>query len=198
MSSTIILTGTIASNPTFSHKCRNESFWKFNIKILRLSGVSDVLPIVAPELICRSFFVGDKVDIFGDVRTRTIIDLENNAHNELTVFCKRICYSFEPSDRNYISITGHIKTNRGVRETPKKREIADFILASDRRYKKTDHIPCVAWGRNAHALDYIDKAETIELFGRLQSRKYYKVYPNDVIEEKTTYEISTECIEVQE
>ena len=41
----VYITGEIVSDATFSHEVYGEGFYEFYVKVLRLSGQADVLPV---------------------------------------------------------------------------------------------------------------------------------------------------------
>ena len=63
------------------------------------------------------------------------------------------------------------------------------MLAVNRRYSRSDYLPCIAWGQNAVMAQYWDVGERITLRGRLQSRKYIKTEDGQSVE-KTAFEVS--------
>ena len=57
------------------------------------------------------------------------------------------------------------------------------------RYRRTDYIPCILWGKNAQeAADALPGAK-LRVTGRLQSRDYVKVV-DGVSQTRTAYELS--------
>jgi single-stranded DNA-binding protein len=75
------------------------------------------------------------------------------------------------------------------------REICDLMLAVNRRYERSDYIPCIAWGRIASQAALWDLGETVAINGRLQSRTYNKVLEDGTTEERTAYEVSVVDLE---
>ena len=76
------------------------------------------------------------------------------------------------------------------------RDICDMMLAVNRRYGRSDYIPCICWGNRARAAAEWDVGTKLDIEGRIQSRKYIKLI-DSVAHEKTAYEVSvTEVREV--
>jgi len=98
---------------------------------------------------------------------------------------------------NDVELCGAICKPVIYRTTPFSREIADVLLAVNRRYGKSDYLPCIAWGRNARFAATLEVGERIIIHGRLQSRTYQKALPDGTSEQRTAYEISCSSIERQ-
>ena len=64
-----------------------------------------------------------------------------------------------------------------------------MILAVNRRYGRSDYLPCIAWGSLAYQCGQMEVGEKLALEGRLQSRVYTKNF-GDRCEERTAYEVS--------
>ncbi|NLB29807.1 MAG: single-stranded DNA-binding protein, partial [Clostridiales bacterium] len=76
-----------------------------------------------------------------------------------------------------------------LRRTPLGRLICDIMLAVNRRYGRSDYLPCIAWGRVAQEIAGRNVGDGVCLLGRIQSRHYIKV-TDDGAEERTAFEIS--------
>ena len=69
------------------------------------------------------------------------------------------------------------------------REICDLMLAVNRKYGRSDYLPCIAWGRNAELASTWSVGKEIKITGRIQSRKYIKIENGEGIE-KVAFEVS--------
>ena len=65
----------------------------------------------------------------------------------------------------------------------------DMMLAVNRKYERSDYLPCIVWGQTATEASEWTVGTVVKLEGRLQSRNYIKV-ENGVGVEKTAYEVS--------
>ena len=92
-------------------------------------------------------------------------------------------------DENTVLIRGTICKAPTYRKTPMGREICDLMIAVNRKYGRSDYLPCIAWGLRAREASEWSVGDTVSLRGRLQSRSYIKRTDDD-IQEKTAYEIS--------
>lgn len=164
--------GTIISDIVFSHDSCGEKFLQFFVESKRLSDTSDVVKVIAPEVLVRNYGKNDEICIIGEIRTRGYEDAEKRKL-DVFVFAKEIG-EFNV-DENCVSVTGFVVKKNEPRETTKGRTIIDFTVASNRSYHKSDYIPCIAWSRTATRISEIQLGTLVTLEGRLQSREYIKV-----------------------
>lgn len=191
------LCGTLGGKPEFSHRSRDEKYFVFPLEIERLSGTVDRVNIVARESIMCSVMLDEceKIIVKGEIRS---FNNKSGIGNRLiiTVFAKNIEMGFG-EDRNEVVICGVLCKPSSLRKTPMGREICDMMLAVNRRYGRSDYIPCIAWGQNAEDASTWDVGSTVKLIGRIQSRKYIKV-TDDESTEKTVFEVSAISLELIE
>lgn len=193
----IKLSGTIIGEPVFSHMVLNESFYAARIVIKRKSGAEDILNCIVPEIFMNGIVDGAKVVLIGEIRTRNENTDVNTKRLRIYVFVSGV-FEYAGYDEQSIEIEGYVCKEPRYRETPLGREIADIIIASDReRSRKSDYIPCIAWGRNALRMASVNIGDKVTARGRLQSRTYMKKIDEDNIEERTAYELSLSYIEVE-
>ena len=155
------------------------------MRIARLSGTHDTLPVVISEHIMpKDWAEGKTVHALGQFRSY-------NRHEErknklvLSVFAREIEFVDEISENiktNQIFLDGFVCKAPVYRKTPLGREIADLLLAVNRPYGKSDYIPCICWGRNARFADQFEVGSHIQLWGRIQSREYQKKISEDMYE----------------
>ena len=142
----IVLRGAVEACPAFSHTSHQESFYLFPLAVERLSGNRDVLNIQLPgKLLAQTRFQpGEEVEVRGSLRTF------NNRSGVgprlvITVLAEDLTPNAEPHT-NQLTLRGTICRLGEVRRTPLGREICDFTLAVNRRYGRSDYLPCIAWG----------------------------------------------------
>lgn len=188
------LCGTMAAAPRYSHTSRGEDFFIFPLCVERLSGAEDTVNvIVRRELLEKcSPDDGEKIHIIGELRSF------NNKSGEgarlvITVFAKviELCYG---DDENIIRLTGTLCKAPNRRTTPMGRDICDLMLAVNRRYGRSDYLPCITWGIKAIKASEWPVGTRVSLEGRIQSRSYIKLV-DDVPIEKTAFEVSVIEIE---
>ena len=169
------LIGVMSAPPAFSHASRGESFYTFALDVARLSGTTDTINIVARSELLSAVEACDteKLCVTGELRSF------NNKSGEgaklvITVFAKEILPCDE-NDLNLICLTGTLCKPPNLRVTPMGRDICDLMLAVNRKYGRSDYLPCITWGLKAREASYWDTGTTVSLEGRIQSRRYIKL-----------------------
>ena len=193
----IILCGTVHEAPVFSHEVFGESFYTFKLKVDRLSGQSDILPVIISErlILNNDIILGERYLIEGQLRSYNIIT-DNKSRLQLQTFAREIMIDENGEDMNQIILNGFICKAPVYRVTPFSREIADVLIAVNRAYGKSDYIPSICWGRNARYCQQLKVGESITVEGRLQSREYQKKLADETVINKTAYEVSVSKLTV--
>ncbi len=185
----IALRGSLVSLPQFSHENHGRKFYRFFLEVPRLSGVSDILPVVVEESILQEpdLSCGGMLSITGQIRSHNV---RSDGQRHLLIFVfptKILCEDGEPV--NEVTLEGVLCREPTYRRTPLGREICDLMLAVPRAFQRADYLPCILWGRTALEGSQCHTRDRIRISGRLQSRIYTKVTPSGS-EERTAYEIS--------
>jgi len=183
------LVGTLCGRPEFSHRSRKDSFYIFPLEIERLSGTTDRVNVVVSENLMKGTALtdGEKIFVKGEVRSFNN-KTGTGSRLVITVLVREMGFTNDP-DKNIVLLTGTLCKNPTFRKTPMGREICDMMLAVNRKYERSDYLPCIAWGQTASEASEWTVGTTVKLEGRLQSRNYIKV-ENGVGVEKTAYEVS--------
>lgn len=190
----ITLAGCVKNAPVFSHKILGESFYKFEIDVLRASEQVDTLPCVISETMVSDVEVMDGISLDGEIRTRNWKDSDGKTHMEIVVFVNEV-YGYMGTDMNEVWIDGTICKQPYYRKTPLGREICDLLIASNReRGFNSDYLPSIAWGRNARRTSNMEVGKNVIARGRLQSRSYLKKYEDGTSEMKVAYELSLSAV----
>ena len=187
----VYIMGEIVSEAKFSHEVYGEGFYEFFVKVMRLSGQADILPVTVSERLIKSsdLKLGSTISALGQFRSYN--KLENGKSRlMLTVFVRELVESSAGSNPNSIVLSGYICKPPIYRTTPFNREIADILLAVNRAYNKSDYIPCIAWGRNARFVQNLSVGDRVALSGRIQSREYQKKLSETEVVTMTAYEVS--------
>lgn len=196
----VSIMGEIVSGFTFSHEIFGEGFYMVDVRCKRLSENYDTIPVMVSErlLDVTADYVGQLICVSGQFRSY-------NRHEErrnrlvLSVFAREVGFLEEveeSSKTNQIFLDGYICKEPIYRKTPLGREIGDLLMAVNRPYGKTDYIPCICWGRNAHYASNFKVGERVWLWGRVQSREYAKKLDDETFETRTAYEVSVSKMEV--
>jgi single-stranded DNA-binding protein len=187
----VYLTGEIVSDATFSHEVYGEGFYEFFVRVMRLSGQADVLPVTVSERLISGGELekGKPITAIGQFRSYNKIE-NGRSRLMLTVFVRELIDEDPDKNPNNILLSGYICKPPVYRTTPFNREIADVLVAVNRAYNKSDYIPCIAWGRNARFVQSLSVGDRIAVSGRIQSREYQKKLSETESKTMTAYEVS--------
>lgn len=194
----ILLSGEAAAEPAFSHSSHGEDFFLVPVRSLRLSGTADKLNVLMTrsQLEQCPVHVGDRLALEGKVRSYN--NRSGVGHKlVITVLAQSVACGASGADENCVILTGALCRKAVYRRTPLGREIADLMLAVNRRYGRADYIPCIAWGSIAQKCALLEVGALLHLEGRLQSRLYTKVTGAGAVE-MTAYEVSVMTMEPEE
>lgn len=198
----VTIMGEVVSDFVYSHEIYGEGFYMVDIKVLRLSDSSDIIPLMVSERLIdvTGDYKGCFVSVIGQFRSY-------NRHEErknrlvLSVFAREIEFVEEVEESmksNQIYLDGYICKTPIYRKTPLGREIADLLLAVNRPYGKSDYIPCICWGRNARYASSFNVGDHCVVWGRIQSREYMKKLDEEHLERRIAYEVSVSKLETAE
>ena len=182
--------GEIVSEAVFSHEVYGEGFYEFYVKVMRLSGQADILPVTVSErIMTEDMKVGGTICALGQFRSYNKLE-GGKSRLMLTVFIRELLEDQQSKNPNSIVLSGYICKPPVYRTTPFNREIADLLIAVNRSYNKSDYIPAIAWGRNARFVRNLAVGDKVALSGRIQSREYQKKQPDESFVTMTAYEVS--------
>lgn len=193
MTNVVELCGSLADKPKFSHTGGSDSYFSFPLDIERLSGFVDTINVIARQEIISRLEIENSshIAISGELRSF------NNKRGDgsrlvISVLAKDVYFS-DDEDKNLVTLTGAVCKRPNLRKTPMGRQICDIMLAVNRRYGRSDYLPCIAWGRLAESAAELKVGDVISLEGRIQSRKYIKT-ENGIMTERTAFEVSVVSI----
>ena len=182
--------GEIVSEAVFPHEVYGEGFYEFFVKVMRLSGQADILPVTVSErIMTEDMKVGGHICALGQFRSYNKLE-GGKSRLMLTVFIRELLEEPPAKNPNSIVLSGYICKPPVYRTTPFNREIADLLIAVNRSYNKSDYIPAIAWGRNARFVRNLQVGDRVALSGRIQSREYQKKQPDETFTAMTAYEVS--------
>lgn len=185
----IMLIGRIKDVPVLSHTSHGEAIFRLTLAVERLSGRDDIVNVHIRKSLLGTLSPqeGDMVAVDGEIRS-----FNNKSGVGARLVISVFARSFQLSDEspaNAVMLSGAICRTPVYRRTPLGREICDVMLAVNRRYQKSDYIPCIAWGLNARICADMAVGSALAFEGRLQSREYIK-QTSDGQTVKTAYEVS--------
>jgi len=188
----IHLKGQICQNLQFGHELFGEQFFVTTLRVPRLSGAEDFLPITLSERLLMDSPItnGSHLCLEGQLRSYNKV-IEGSGRLLITAFAQKLidCET-DDENPNRVQLTGALCKPPSYRTTPFGREIADLMLAVNRSYGKSDYIPCITWGRTARYAANLKIGDKVQLVGRFQSRAYQKQLPDGTTLNKVAYEVS--------
>ena len=190
----VLLVGTVDGNFVLDHEVYGEKFFKTFVNSKRASEVFDRIPILVSEKILDSSVDYDGLTVYvtGELRSFNAIDRRLC----LNVFANSLEVVDESTEHiNTIYLDGFTCKKPYYRTTPKGRLITELTLAINRRFGKSDYLPCITWGRNASLMSKIDVGTRIVAEGRIQSREYQKAL-EETVETRVAYEVSISWLQI--
>lgn len=195
-----LVCGQVEEQVVLSHVFLGKEFYKTRIRVERLSGTPDYVPVVSnkfmADILAEAFKKDKSVKIEGELRTRNMKAHETadgKSHLMIYLFPRtiEICNQEEGENANTVQLEGTICKPPIFRETPLGRKITDLCMAVGRTYGRgSSYIPCIAWGMDAEQLSYLEVGTKLQLTGRIQSRTYFKETSKGVREARQAYEVS--------
>lgn len=193
----VFLRGVAERSVQDGHQAYGENFYTLSLRVSRLSGTCDTVSVIVSERLFPSRYIdeGDLLEITGEFRSKNM-DVDGRRRLILYVFAQdvQICVQAQPHE-NKIELAGFLCKPPLRRTTPLGREIADLMLAVNRRYGRSDYIPCLVWGRDAVFAQSLRQSDALYVCGRIQSRNYIKRMP-DGEREMTAWEVSCSQLEL--
>ena len=188
----VVLRGTVAGEAVLSHQVHGIDFYRFPLAVPRLSGREDLLnilfPLSSPETALPQ--AGAFVEVTGEIRS---FNNRSGVGNRLVItVLARSVVPGEGDPCNQVFLHGVLCKPPVLRRTPLGRDICDLLLAVNRRYRRADYLPCIAWGSLALQCSQLQTGDALWLDGRLQSRTYLKTI-GETTQERTAFEISITC-----
>ena len=196
------ISGKLSNEAEFSHERDGEKFYTTKITVKRLSSAVDEILVTIPERLLDGGKIenvlGKFVSMRGEFRSYNKIE-DNKSRLKLNFFAQHVEENNSEKYENHIYLKGFLCKKPVKRSTPYGREICDFLLAVNRtNSKKSDYIPCIAWGRNANFGASLGVGDELEISGRMQSREYSKELEDGTVQERVAYEISCELVMLKE
>ena len=192
----IVLHGRVEAVPMVSHMNHGEEFSTFPLCASRLSGVEDRLNVVVSDTLLKEcpLKAGDEITVYGEVRS---FNNKSGVGSRLviTVFARELRRE-QAEDENALELAGTLCKAPVYRRTPLGRDICDMMLAVNRRYGRTDYLPCIAWGTLARKCREMNVGDALEIAGRLQSRVYTKRVGEEE-QRRTAFEVSVMSVKEQ-
>ena len=174
----VYICGVIDSNLEYYY----DNLYKIKIKTERFSQKTDNINIVFPYNNIQDYLdevlKGKKIEIGGEFHSHNVLGSDGKKHLQLYVFSKKFkiyesTYEELNVKRNLIYLEGYVTQKPVFRRTPSGLYLTELFIAVNTD-KKSHYIPCIAWNDYAEFSRFFETGERIALYGRIQSRVYYK------------------------
>lgn len=171
----ISLVGTVGDEPVRSHENHGVTYFRFPLRVRRLSGTEDVLNIVAAGSLLPPGLADPGATLAVEGEVRSYNNRSGTGSKLVITVYARALERCAGEHKNELTLAGVLCKPPVVRRTPLGREICDMMLAVNRKYGRADYLPCIAWGGVAAWCGKLTVGDGLKLSGRLQSREYTKV-----------------------
>lgn len=158
---TALLSGTVLTEPVFSHSVHGANLYTCALGVERLSGTVDRVNLLFSEALLAH--MAGRITVRGQIRGYTRQDADKR-RLLLMVLVREVSLD-APEDNNVISLRGELVRPVVFRRTPLGREIADLMVKVPRPYSGVDYIPCVVWGRCARFCAHLGRGTMLEAHG---------------------------------
>lgn len=190
----VTVSGVVVTDFEFSHEVCGEYFYTVTILTGRESGRVDRVPLMFSGRIIdiNRWILGQVIHVTGQFRSyNKYIDGKNRLllHVFVKDFYLRREYERREEMLNSIFLDGYVCKKPMRRQIAGGRTIVEVILVVNRLYGRCDYLPCICFGNEAKQLEGVPVGTHLKVWGRLQSRHYYKK-ERGLIKEKEVYEIT--------
>lgn len=175
--------GRIEAEFEYSHETFGEKFYQTRVRVERLSGTEDLVPIVVSDLLIgrkkiKTSLKGKWVEVEGQFRSHNKLGEDGRSHLELFLFARMINIHEDEDElegirgkNNQIYLDGYLGKPPVFRKTADaKRQLTELFIGVNRAYGKSDYIPCIVWGRSAVWASEFKVGTRVQIYGRVQSR----------------------------
>lgn len=196
-----VISGKIETGFELAYELKGDKFYQARVSVKRPSGVKDLIRLIIPEKLLTEEWrkepqKGKWIEALGGLRTYDERDENHKQHLKVFLFVKKLeVYSEEQgqqNDTNFVYLKGRICRPTRFKHKLSGKKVTELCLAVNKAEKAYVYIPCLAWGKNAEKAAELKVRDQIELYGRFQSRTYFKRLLPDSPEGtyKRTYEVS--------
>lgn len=190
------LSGQITEPFMLNHTSHGVNIFSTKIKVKRLSGCFDVIPVMVPEYVLYGDWrvnnpVGMFASAWGSIRSFNA-KTDGRTRVNIFVYVDNITLNARSIWRNYISFYGYLCKPPTYRRTPRNARICDTMLVVNREHGKRSYIPAICWDELAENASRCSVGDLISLGGRIQSREYTKRFPDGTAKQRVCYEVSAE------
>ena len=185
----VLISGIISKEFEYYFSNGFEDFYQAELRVARYSGTNDIIPIVASGRLLESSKINGEKNKYVEIEGRfySYNEWGNDGKRHLNLYVAVLDIQILDNDEgpkrmypyNYIYLDGYVCKEPVHRITPLGKIITDLFIAVHSTRRRCDYIPCIAWNDVAKYAEKFEIGDRIQLFGRIQSREYYKKNPLD-------------------
>lgn len=155
------LIGNFTKEFEYSHSTNNIKFYSSIIKVSRLSGITDYIPVITQN----SIDISETQYVHGELRV-----FNRHGHSFYYVYSD-FSYPIDEPCINRVELIGRVRTHSQPRKTPMGSYIMDAMLNIENK-NSSYSVPLIFW--NILSKREIHIGDKMHIVGRLQSREYIK------------------------
>lgn len=200
----VALTGVLVGAPQYVGERYGERMYDGYVKVKRLSGTFDLLPVHMGEYVLArrldKLEAGTPVRLEGELRNYKRED-SPFPKSRLGVFVRKMLILAEKSqesdtDENTVQLEGVVMRAPVYRVTPFGREICDLAIRVERGHGKYTCVSLIAWGAMAGWAGLLEVGERVVGEGRMQARRYDKRDHDGTVYNCTVQEVSLQKLQL--
>lgn len=201
------ISGVLTGEFCFDHEINGKSMFSTVATNRRLSGREDNVVLMVSEKLLEKKGIfnmsvkGKRFKGTGEFRSHNVEWQDGSNHLRLYVWITDIHIAGNGEDIpeiNEVLLDGYLCRTPLYRRTgiiPEYgKDITDIMLSVSRQDSSPDYVPCILWGRNSVRASFYKVGFRLRCYGRVQSRRYFKVLQKDETggfgEWREAYEIS--------
>lgn len=194
----VVLKGKVSGNVKRKYERYGERFYEMNIKVKRLSGIYDTIPILISEFVLGKERLGTNlrgkiVKVIGNLNVCYKEKEDKGVYRDLFVYVHNIIfYEKEQEKKNFTYLRGTVHKEPVLRRSYLQNIPVTYLLISvPNGENEVDLIPCIAWYKNSIKAKEFKIGEQVKVYGVVQSHKISKRMSNsDEIMSRTIREVS--------
>lgn len=198
----VSVSGKVTSDFQDCYTAYGKKNYVSDIKIRRLSGEVDRIPIIIPAKLVKDVKVykGQYVCASGQYCSKNWHDGQKR-RLKLYIYARDLSVKMNEGrqvDNNYIFLDGYLCKEPTYRLTPLGRTITDLMVAVNSPNGRSNYIPCICWESTACLAASLSVGSHVGIVGRVQRREYTKQLSGMEPETRIAYEVSVSDLRVKD
>jgi hypothetical protein len=191
----VIICGKIVQEAYYEWPGYGEGIFRTKVRVKRMDGKYDIIPVVVPEYIFRSNLSrGNYFKILGKCRTVNVIS-QNKYNAKITIYASQIdsIIGTEALSTNKIILKGYLYKKALLKSIHKSNQVSNILLAVKYSQGNADYIPCIFRNGITSRIANHNIGQIISIYGHIHSHLSSAKRCNDIRDE-TVCEVSVRSI----